>query len=158
MARQLKDRLFANRFVDSNGCWRWLGSQDKDDCGVISINDKTRKVHRVAFELFSGPIPKDSFVCHTCDNPWCFNPAHLFLGDSYDNKMDSMEKGRAAEDNLADYNREKTHCPHGHEYTPENTYMQLAHGRPCRQCRACRRARSLLRTAKRRELRLQNAC
>ena len=40
--------------------------------------------------------------------------------------------------NCGEPNRSKTHCPHGHEYTPENTYN--SGGR--RHCRKCRRRRN----------------
>ena len=37
---------------------------------------------------------------------------------------------------------EKTHCPAGHEYTPENTYRFPSDNQARRRCRACRIARS----------------
>jgi len=39
-------------------------------------------------------IDDDLFVCHTCDNPSCCNPSHLFLGTPKDNNDDKMAKGR----------------------------------------------------------------
>jgi len=52
-------------------------------------------VHRVAWELTSGPIPDGMQVLHACDNPPCFNPEHLFLGTRSDNMVDMVSKGRA---------------------------------------------------------------
>lgn len=52
------------------------------------------KAHRVAYELAFGAFPPEMLVCHTCDNPPCCNPAHLFLGTSSDNMKDAFRKGR----------------------------------------------------------------
>ncbi len=51
--------------------------------------------HRVAWVVWRGPIPDGLWVLHTCDNPPCCNPAHLFLGTRADNIADMVAKGRA---------------------------------------------------------------
>ena len=52
------------------------------------------KVHRLAYELWIGPIPGGMLVCHTCDIPRCVNPNHLFAGTDLDNQRDMIAKGR----------------------------------------------------------------
>jgi hypothetical protein len=89
----LKARL--ERRLDKTGaCWEWLGYRDADGYGSITFNKQPLRTHRVAYELANGPIPKGLQVCHTCDNPPCCNPAHLFLGDSLVNAKDRDSKGR----------------------------------------------------------------
>lgn len=112
------------------GCWIWTGS--KDDAGYALIRLKKRAViaSRLSYFLANGNLDETLHVCHTCDNPPCVNPAHLFLGTLTDNVRDCTSKGRHA-------GQKKTHCPKGHEYTPENILHRK--DRPgVRSCRACR--------------------
>jgi hypothetical protein len=125
--------------VDVRGpdeCWEWTASCNKWGYGHFRWNGTMGKAHRVSWELEHGepPPPRGSGleVCHTCDNPPCVNPAHLWLGTSQENAQDRQAKGRG-------YNgrnhSEKTHCKHGHEFTPENTYVKPNGTRDCRECK-----------------------
>lgn len=93
---------FMKWFVkDVSGCWNWIGSTiGKSGHGQFRIGDRSVVASRAAWMIFRGEIPGDDsaygtmFVCHSCDNPKCVNPDHLFLGSHQDNVLDKMNKGR----------------------------------------------------------------
>jgi len=79
-----------------NGCWKWAAGKNGDGYGVIRVNGRMESAHRVSWVIHNKKdIPKGMTVCHTCDNPPCINPSHLFLGTHFDNMRDMAEKGRA---------------------------------------------------------------
>lgn len=88
---------FASRLRRApSGCLEWTGAKDRNGYGTLRSGRVDQKAHRVAFEQANGPIPDGMVVCHTCDNPSCCDPAHLFLGTHKDNKADSVRKRRHA--------------------------------------------------------------
>ena len=78
----------------SNECWLWNGYRDKDGYGRTCYNRKKHVVTRLIFAFTHGRDPV-GLVCHTCDNPSCCNPAHLYDGDHEQNALDSVARGRA---------------------------------------------------------------
>ena len=127
-------RLWARVAKTDAGCMEWQGARTTKGYGKTWFQGRTVGAHRVAWIVTHGAIPDGLQVCHSCDNPPCINPAHLFLGTAAENQADKGRKGRARNQNAA-----KSHCPRRHEFTPENTYINP---RGSRECRICKRARS----------------
>lgn len=78
----------------SQNCWLWLGPKSEGPYGRFTIKNALYSPHRVAFVLWNTAIPINMCVCHTCDNPRCVNPSHLFLGTTLDNVRDKIRKNR----------------------------------------------------------------
>ena len=92
----LKERFY--RFIsvpeNENLCWLWRGSFMTKNQPQFSIGKKNFIASRVSYEIHKGEVPQGMLVCHTCDNPRCVNPDHLFLGTHKDNVQDMINKNR----------------------------------------------------------------
>lgn len=86
---------------NDDSCWNWLAVPDRKGYGRFSIGGSRKNggtimfAHRVSWELAYGEIPDGLEVLHTCDNPPCVNPNHLFVGTQADNMRDMVAKGRS---------------------------------------------------------------
>ena len=139
-------RLMARRVITAEGCWEYSGARNGDGYGMIGRGGpgNVGKTHRVAYELYVGPIPRGLHVLHRCDNPPCFNPEHLTVGTNADNLADRDRKGRGNfTAGLAVAHarmRKRTACNRGHLYTAANTYTYTRRGSVERVCKTCRRS------------------
>lgn len=88
--------LIENRHyvVNPNGCWDWKLFRIWSGYGQLRYKKRTWLAHRLAWTLAHGRIPKGLCVCHSCDNPGCVNPAHLWLGTRSENVRDMYRKQR----------------------------------------------------------------
>lgn len=122
------------KYIDKkqSGCWEYTKGLTVAGYGRVSINKKRVYAHRHSFYFFNGFISEDYHVCHSCDNPKCVNPSHLWLGTDKDNATDMKNKGRSNNGW-----KTRTHCKNGHELVEANIYR-----RPnsiARNCIICRK-------------------
>lgn len=101
--KSVEEKLkYANRFwakvdikLDTDSCWEWQAGKTGFGYGQFKIRSYHKiDSHRVAWEMFYGEISDGLWVLHTCDNPACVNPNHLFLGTALDNARDRESKNR----------------------------------------------------------------
>lgn len=91
----IQERIKNRIQISDNGCWMWQGAKNQDGYGLMARYKNTISAHRIAFIVFKGEHPRDKYVLHTCDQPACVNPDHLFLGTQLDNMNDMKNKGRS---------------------------------------------------------------
>lgn len=97
--KPLEDRFLEKTTVGTlEQCWLWMATKNNKGYGLLQqqidgANGK-RLAHRIAYELFIGPIPEGMCALHRCDTPACVNPNHIFLGTMRDNIADMDAKGR----------------------------------------------------------------
>ena len=131
---------FTSQFIPepNSGCWLWMGDVSPAGYGVLYLRGvsmgRKQYAHRVAHELFKGPIPKNLEIDHKCRVRCCCNPDHLEAVTRRENLLRGLGGRLKAR---------VTHCPRGHEYSTENTYIEPKGGG--KHCRECDRLRGKLR-------------
>lgn len=88
------ERFLPNIYKSQSSCWLWLGAKTSAGYGEVTIQGKTWLAHRFSYLYHKEEDPGPLFVCHTCDNPPCVNPYHLWLGSAKDNLRDMCYKLR----------------------------------------------------------------
>jgi hypothetical protein len=92
--RYLRSLIEMMTYFDAEtGCRIWCGDTDRKGYGRIHVYLHHIRVHRLAYALEKGPIPKGKFVLHHCDNPPCCNVEHLYIGSNRDNMRDRSKRG-----------------------------------------------------------------
>jgi hypothetical protein len=98
LAEPIDARFSASYRIAENGCWIWTKGYAGGRAGrygMLRLPDGSAITgHRLSYQIHKGAIPPGTFVCHTCDNPGCVNPDHLWLGTNSDNQKDAVAKGR----------------------------------------------------------------
>lgn len=126
---------FWKKVKKTNNCWIWQGDKTKRGYGRFRVDGKMVLSHRVSYELFNEYIPYGLEIDHLCRNHSCVNPEHLEAVTHKENCKRGLV-GRSP--NSSAFNRNKTHCPKGHEYTIENIYQH----KNMRHCKECMRIRN----------------
>lgn len=134
--RRWMARVKANCKIVESGCWLWQGTTHGIGHGITMYRNKGCGVHRMFYMLHTGKqLGRWEYVCHKCDVPNCINPDHMWIGGPADNQKDMQAKRRGKY-------QKATHCKHGHEFTPENTWVHKTTNH--RHCRTCARIRNRL--------------
>lgn len=92
--KELKRLTQNHKKNPETGCWDWTRALSKEGYARTRLQGKYEYGHRVSYRVFTGEIPKGMCVCHSCDNPKCINPKHLWLGTHQDNMADRDRKKR----------------------------------------------------------------
>jgi hypothetical protein len=124
---------FWSKVVKTEACWVRTGTALPKGYTKIWWNGSMKLAHRVSWMIHFGPIPESMMVLHTCDNPPCVRPDHLFLGTNQTNMTDMISKGRH-------HYSVRTHCKNGHEFAVHGQ-LRRYHGKRGsgwrRVCMAC---------------------
>lgn len=133
-SRQCRDE--AERFWEKvdrteNDCWLWTGALWGGGYGLFSVRIRQGRyrsvpAHRWAYEHVVGPIPDGMDIDHLCRNRRCVNPAHLEPVTRRENILRGVSQ--------VALHAAATHCPAGHPYNEQNTWVSKAGHRQCRIC------------------------
>lgn len=111
----------------ASGCWVYPGCKNTDGYCQVSIGGERKLIHHLTYLTFVGDIPVGCELDHLCRTRNCANFEHL---EAVPHRVNVLRgTGLCAQQIL------RTHCPKGHEYTTENTWVYKGK----RHCRICGR-------------------
>jgi hypothetical protein len=113
-------------------CWLWTGFCNDRGYGQFHVpmgDGRPINAHRFAYEELHGPVSRQLDIHHICKNKRCVNPMHL-----------EPVTRKEHPDSAPSVQRAKTHCPQGHAYSTENTWLHPQE--KSRHCRMCNRLRA----------------
>ena len=111
----------------SDTCWHWLARKNQHGYGTTTVGGRRFLAHRAAWILTYGSIDHTLTLDHLCRNRACVNPAHL--------EQVSLRSNILRGESVSAVYAKRTHCKHGHGYTPKNTRIDpTTGGRRCRIC------------------------
>ncbi len=120
----LMERFWAKVDKAESGCWNWTASLRNGGYGQFRVGDVVNLAHRFYYEHVRGPVPVGLELDHLCRNRTCVNPDHL--------------EPVTHTENMQRATRLQTHCRQGHEFRPDNLYINKRGGsRAHRVCRTC---------------------
>lgn len=126
------------RFVSpepNSGCWLWIGAirgnshRQPARYGAFWLRGAMIPAHKAAFVLFCSEVPPAVNVLHKCDNTFCVNPSHLFLGDQSSNMLDCVAKGRH-------HMTARATCKNGHDLS-DSKFVRPSGRTGWRRCLKC---------------------
>jgi hypothetical protein len=123
--KSLQNR-FESKIEKTDSCWNWLGSKTSSGYGLFYIGDKRYRAHRVSYTIYRDTISDGLVIDHLCKNKLCVNPEHL----EQVTQSENVKRGLAGKIN--NYQKAKTACPRGHEYTR----LAKNGSRVCGKCRS----------------------
>lgn len=126
-------RRLLSKFTVGEDCWEWQAPLGSGGYGQFWNGQRRPMAHRVVYELLVGPIPPGLDLDHLCRNRRCVRPDHL----EPVTRRENLIRGEG----FIGINARKTHCIHGHEFTPSNTRIVTSTGE--RQCITCKRRSDL---------------
>lgn len=82
-----------NKYVlRTDSCWVWTAAVERGGYGKFQKDGKARRAHRVAYELWCGPLDDQLVVHHKCGNRICVRPDHLQAVSAQHNAAEMLER------------------------------------------------------------------
>jgi hypothetical protein len=107
---KIKER-FDSKVLKTESCWIWQASKNDRNYGMFWLNGRYVRAHRISYMMHYGNLEKNFVIDHLCRNTLCVNPKHL----EQVTQKENVRRGLSGKIN--NRQKEKKHCPRGHEYS-----------------------------------------